>query len=846
MSRVVAKAAVATTVLAALTTAHLQELCMSAVHGDETQCDKVTLWLMTFNHGTAATATAALPGVAAVSVGMAPHPDSPLAFSSLCSGMAFNRSTVEALESAMPGWGAQCPAVVAGQLREGLRLTCFATVDPVTRVVTPRAPTDRSDCGADAMHLPIDEASFVVIPGVTGRQPLSIALSGVNHAFRGPWTHPAASGSAALSASGAADACSVATSESGFEVNKGAYGSTPDMTPIRFTIPAGAVAIPGCGVPCPPYTADSSLHVARHSCTADQVPPGTPCNVTCPAGYTQTGDEVSCVGGSGGSPGSYSGQISCVNAGVSLSSCADGHCPALTALLGAEVTQIFSAGCGAATAQGTECGFSCNAAAGYFSKGMIVASGGAWVKSADAECAVCEGGMCAACPDLDVPRASLLRPGALPGTYAVCLPGLNFDPVNDRVLIIDGLGVDCSSVVAGGGGAGGRGVATSASLVCNTAAAACGSEATQYLLACGGLADADVPAEGTVCLCDADAEGGCTAAGQRFRVQGPSFGPVTDAPTVSPTTSPTGGPTAPPTVAPTPGPTVSPTPSPTLSPTPSPTPSPTVSPTFSPTTPCSQFTQTFVIKERHVGCVKAATGDAKGGDAEATACYTAAAPRGSAAAADADTAGFEAAIVALWDEVGPFGPEAPLEQMLLTATTDGSWSGVGGTKRDHAMRLVYRAQSPLDHTELAAAARALEESTAAAVRVEYCGCTSEIRVVATTAAYNVLDKKKCKDAFKGGNAKENDKAAKMLGASATSAASTAETAVIVGMSAAVVVAIAVAGTVHRVRRRRGYQRRGDTDNLTALDSVAAIRGPGVDVNERSGLLGQPTRCGTAV
>lgn len=400
-------------------------------------------------------------------------------------------------------WSNFCPDDIKNHLATGFELTCFATVDLASRVVTAHEPTSASGCGGDSPHLGIDQALVVPIPEVTGVQDISIAIIGMNQVFR-------CSGNVT-------DACSLPTMETGFSMTGGAFAST-EMNNLRFTIPAGMLNIQQCGVGCPPYSPNADLNVLSHSCGDNTVAPGTACMVQCPDGYTRAGTEVSCVGGV--NEGTYQGEIECTNDAVSLSSCANNLCPALSNVLGSDVTQISGTGCGESTLEGTQCAFSCDTSKNMFSKGSVLAISGTWQKTNDAECLPCEAGTC----DAVVTSVQIKDDPNNAGSTAICITGHNFDPMNDRVIVVAGAEAHCGTINAA--------AIDDTFLDCNIAATACGAP-DQNTLACSGFPTHQFPTEGTICLCDADVQGGCTNVHQKYGMRALTF------PTLSPTQSPT-------------------------------------------------------------------------------------------------------------------------------------------------------------------------------------------------------------------------------------------------------------------------------------------------------------------
>lgn len=422
--------------------------------------------------------------------------------------MALSRpSSVLDLELDMVArWKEFCPTEVHSQLGSGLDLVCFATVDTVTRVVTPREPSEPSGCGGCCSSRDIDEAGFITISGVNARQDISVAVFGVDQVLQ--------------SSGFSSHACSLPSVSTAFASDQGAFANNPSMDDLRFTIPAGTISIPGCGTACPAYTPDASLNIASHDCSGDTVAPGALCNVQCPSGFVPAGTPVSCVGGPDGAPGRYDGQIRCTDQTVSDSSCVNGVCPDLTDVVGNTVTQITGTSCGTATPNSTECGFSCDRAQNQFSVGNVQAHNGGWVATNGASCQTCCGSTCDVTPAAT--QADLFREDpSSNGAVAVCIEGCNFDPANDRVILVAGSNVDCGSVNATA--AGGE------YLDCDVASAACGTP-SETLLACGGLSTSSLPSVGTVCICDSDVENGCSDIARKYSSTGPSF----DTPVVVP------------------------------------------------------------------------------------------------------------------------------------------------------------------------------------------------------------------------------------------------------------------------------------------------------------------------
>lgn len=396
-----------------------------------------------------------------------------------------------------------------------------------------------------------------MLENVNSRQDLNFAIFGVDNVFGGSGR--------------AGDVCQL-ISRNNFSKTEGAFAS--GLEPHRFKIPAGTIDIPGCGSPCPAYTPNPSFNILSHSCTSSENAPGTPCNVECAAGMSRAGTPVSCVGGTSESEGTYDGQIWCTDQSVSPTACVDGDCPDLRVLVGSTITQVTGPGCGDLVVEGTVCSFSCSQSAGEFSQGNLVSTpDGSWNAINGAQCLPCTGpNGCAAFADLG--NEDALQISNTPGHISVCLTGHNFDPVNDKVILVEGKDAVC-------------GDATNAAvegyfLTCNFDDSVCGSPDAK-LLSCEGLPTGVVPSTGTVCVCDADAAGGCTNLSRKYSVQGPNFVLPTSAPTAAPTTYPTMFPTLLPTFPPSTLPSQSPTPVPSSSPTWLPSVSPTSFPTSWPT-----------------------------------------------------------------------------------------------------------------------------------------------------------------------------------------------------------------------------------------------------------------------
>eukprot|EP00037_Helgoeca_nana_P027390 m.313377 g.313377 ORF g.313377 m.313377 type:complete len:830 (+) comp27481_c0_seq1:68-2557(+) len=658
------------------TAAHITDICVSV---NPSQCDTATLWLMTYHHDIAGIST----GQVAVSVGTTPHSSSPFAIPPMCDGMAFTRpESVPALEADMGArWREHCPAEAHGQLSSSLSLVCFASVDTVTRIVTPRTPTERTGCGGCCSSRDIDEAAFITIDNVTTQQDISVAVFGVDHAMQGSGF--------------ATHACNLPSTSSAYETDKGAFGTSPTMDNLRFTIPAGTITIPECGAPCPAYAPASELNVLSHSCASESVAPGTPCQVQCPAGFVAAGNPVGCVGGADGAPGSYDGEILCVGVATSNSTCANGACPDLTAVVGNTVTKVTGEACGEATPNATECGFSCDHTQNLFSVGNLEAVNGVWESSNGAVCLACCGSSCGVSPDTTVGTNVLLKEDAATDTTAICVTGCNFDPINDRVVLIDGIDADCGSpnatAVAG------------VYLDCNTAAATCGAP-SETLLACGGFPTNDIPTEGTVCICDSDVQNSCTNTAWKYVATGPRF----ERPGVAQqgTAAPTGAPVAA---------------------TPAPTRQPTMAPTPAPASICAHLSTTMVLDEVQTTC-----SDRSGsGDTGAIDCY--AAGKGSAASTAVDTDEVTKILTSWWGQNSLFSA-TPLNDAVLLINTTGVWDGPNDQERQLTVNVEYRPGAPYSYADVNTALTAV---TGSVVQFEYCGCESTVTMLGSSVM--VLD-----------------------------------------------------------------------------------------------------------
>eukprot|EP00038_Savillea_parva_P007421 m.170026 g.170026 ORF g.170026 m.170026 type:complete len:822 (+) comp13184_c0_seq1:107-2572(+) len=648
--------------------AHLTDICISVAPDVTDQCESATLWLMSYHHSTQGTAQ----GHAAVSVGTNPHPNSPFDFLSMCDGMNIARpDSVGDLASDMGSrWRDFCPSDIHSQLSEGLELTCFATIDPTTRVITQHPPTTRPGCGGCCGSRGIDEAGFVRITNVTARQDVSVSVFGVDHTLlaTGADTH----------------ACSIPTDNGAFELDQGAFGSSPSMSGLRFTIPAGTLRIPGCGAPCGAYSPAASLNVFSHSCTNTSVGAGTLCNVQCAPGFVAAGTPVSCVGGTEGNPGSYDGMTMCTDEVTSSSSCSNGVCPDIGVVVGDTVTQITGPGCGQLTVNGTECGFSCDRTDSVFSTGNVVALNGGWTTLNGAACLPCEGSTCDATPDLSVDATNVVRvDDEAAATSAVCVPGFNFDPENDRVILITDPNMECGSVEAGAAGG--------AFLDCNTATTACGA-ASQNMLACGGFPDNDLPTEGRVCVCDADVQNGCSDSHRKYT----TTGPVIDTSTFVFQGS----------QAPTPAPTSSPTPL------------------------CARIFQTLTLSESS----NCDAGSGAGGDDDAVDCY--ATSRTSHESTTLARDEVEDALVAWWGETGPFSDDLWIEDALLSITTSGAWASDEATVRTLSVDIEFRPNTPISTGEVGNALAAVD---ATSFSLQYCGCQSTFTVVDTAVGFREVN-----------------------------------------------------------------------------------------------------------
>jgi hypothetical protein len=372
-----------------------------------------------------------------------------------------------------------------------MSLTCFRNVNGQTREMSANDLTSGSyGCSSSVQW---SSAAYAKLTNVNAQQDLSLAIWGVNAVFQ-------ATGSGT-------DACVRPSLSTNFEADKGAFGISPSMDSLRMTIPAGSIKIPGCGSDCAAFSPPANVKAT--SCAAESVPAGTACDVQCSDGYTATGSAVSCVGGPLSGAGSYAGGIACTNGATSASSCTNGACPSLSALVNNDkVTQIVGPGCGAVVATGTKCAFSCDVGQGKFSVGNLQAQGGnAWTQTDGAMCADCTGATCAAALDAaDVESPTVLVDGT------VCLEGDNLDGSNDMAILVAGGNANCgdpNSVPIGG-----------LFLPCNAKTGACTSASGTNALECVGFPSASVPQDWTVCLCDSDAAADCSIAAN-YGVQGP-------------------------------------------------------------------------------------------------------------------------------------------------------------------------------------------------------------------------------------------------------------------------------------------------------------------------------------
>jgi len=516
-------------------TAHIQFVCVSVYddYKDDT-CNKALLWIGTYDHGAVQGGT--IPGKVTVSVGGNNYvtPDrsaqSPFLFQNYCLHNLASSSTMSDMRTQMSSstFLQSCPSAAQGRLRpqlgqavgqdaDGFKLRCASAWNPASGsndVVFADTDSFVPNCGQGSGYR---QWAFVELDGLdttTGGQDITFAMSGVDQNFNADGSGPC------LAPINAAEVQSTDLFNTAFYQNN------------LMNIKPSQIYIPGCGLPCGPHP---SIVGATHACTASSVPSGTNCNVECGGGKTAAGSYVICNGGN------YTGNIECTSEPTASASCTKGKCAGIVVPGGGTI--VSTPGCGDRVKAGTCCDISCSSAEKKFSQGFICAEGTTFVAQNGTKCVTCKGTSCGALAE-DFHSAEI---SAEPDTSledvitpdgVVCVSGTNFNPVRDKVILIareKGTNPNCKTATSAVGGL---------FLSCNSTSESCGETSSDVLYVCEGATT--TPDYGKVCICDADAQGGCPDLVAKFVVDGP----ITRSFTLSPTTSPTSSPSFTPTPAP--------------------------------------------------------------------------------------------------------------------------------------------------------------------------------------------------------------------------------------------------------------------------------------------------------
>ena len=222
-----------------------------------------------------------------------------------------------------------------------------------------------------------------------------------------------------------------------------------------------------------------------------------------------------------------------------------------------------------------------------------------------------------------------------------------------------------------------------------------------------------------------------------------------------------------------------------------PTPSPT---TAAPTTPCSTFTQTFVITEVPTCSAFPTTGKGKGKGTPQTGPLSCPSRKSSDVSRDIGEA-----LAAVYATSSVFGT-VPFGDMIDDITVT-SWGNASIGHWIHVVSFVFKPESPLNHVAMAQAGVAFEGTHA----VSYCGCDVTVDVADSTWGYDIAEERatsasasKSASVSKTGlSCKHAYKAAASV-AAPTVVSSTATSSVVVGVAlACVVVVAAVAMSIRR-------------------------------------------------
>lgn len=532
--------------LCASTNAHLEFFCVSSIFTNDTaHCNKAVIWLGTYKHQNI-NRQLPIPGKAIVYRGASPVTDEPFTFDKYCANSTSSRApfvedaigtlddppTVQDIEDFIKTLTADdcLPGMedVLAQIGPSMDVTCYANDTDVAL-----GPDEIARCPSGNREL------FALIPilldSVDSSQDVRVLVHSASVDLE---RYPAFNG-----------ACDVTSITQIDEDNATCYMNIENWDGVTCgeeipnTISSSEFfSIPGCGPACGPFTPSSA--VTNNNCTAALVPSGTTCNIECAGGEIAVGSPVSCQAGA------YIGDMHCTTLPAAWIQTARDNATAIDPTSGLEnIATLTGPGCGPRTLVGTECFITC--AFGFYSTGTLTAvdDGGdlGWVPSPDAACIATSCGTGAASVDSTSP--TVVDGDEVPivgqdsylditgGNVVVHQSGCNFDPANDKIIIIPR--TEATEGVCGGtlpiGGM---------ILDCDGT----GSSAT--MLVCGtdqSLDPALLPAYGHICVCDADFERGCQNPSQ-FSKSG-RITDVTEAPTLAPTDAPTASPTAAPIAA---------------------------------------------------------------------------------------------------------------------------------------------------------------------------------------------------------------------------------------------------------------------------------------------------------
>eukprot|EP00041_Stephanoeca_diplocostata_P013143 m.227360 g.227360 ORF g.227360 m.227360 type:complete len:766 (+) comp19236_c0_seq1:129-2426(+) len=517
--------------------AHMEFFCVSSIFTNQTEhCNRAVIWLGTYTHPNIV-ATDPIPGKAIVYRGASPVSEEPFTFEKYCAnstssdppftiGSAANPPTVREIENLIKSLTADdcLPDMddAISQIRSDMNVTCYTdfTDEPAGYDDSARCPSGEEELFA---LIPI------VLDQVDSSQDIRVLIHSASFDLK-VYPSPAVNG-----------ACDVTSTTEISPDNDTCYMNIENWDgvicgeEVPNTIKStGLFSIPGCGESCGPYT--PLTNVTNNACTDAVVPSGTVCDITCDVGEVAVGSAVSCQAGR------YIGDLSCTTEPTAWIETVRENCSAVNPGANCDkVVTLTGPGCGEFAEIGTTCFITCGF--GYFSTGTVVSvlvdGVPGWFPSPDAACVATSCGIGPALPDSTSPTSDgsggEIAIGSAQDSYidssgsnvVVTQTGCNFDPINDKIIIVsreEGEDGDCGSV---------QGIGGNFILDCD------GPSSSATALVCGNdqtLSPSLLPEFGHICVCDADFERGCANPSQ-FSKNG-FHTEVTRAPTMAPTAEP--------------------------------------------------------------------------------------------------------------------------------------------------------------------------------------------------------------------------------------------------------------------------------------------------------------------